>query len=143
MTTVDLDGEDAADGLVALVVAVVEILVEALEREAVRRMESGRLTDEQIDRLGRRLAAIEEEIERLKSETEVEDDVADLRSQLDGLVREAVDGLRESRESQPVDRPESRRGDRTDGRRGSGQEGRRGSGQEGRRGSGQEGRRDG
>lgn len=103
MTKVDLDGEDAAAGLVALVVTVVELLVESLEREAIRRMESGRLTDEEIDRLGARLQAIEEEIEGLKEETEVESEVDELRSRLDGLVSEAL---------MELDEPEPRRGGR-------------------------------
>ena len=95
MPTIDVDGDEAADGLVALVVAVVELLVEALEREAVRRMESGDLSDEEVERLGRRLAAIEEEVESLKREQDVQKPVEDLRGQLDGLVSEAVHSLRE------------------------------------------------
>lgn len=95
MPRIDVDGEDAADGLVALVVAVVELLVEALEREAIRRMESDDLSDEEVERLGRRLAALEEEVEALKREQGVSDDVDDLRGQLDGLVDGAVRSLQD------------------------------------------------
>lgn len=87
---VNLDGEEAADGLMTLVVAVVELLVEALEREAVRRMESGSLTDEEIERLGSQLAAIEEEIERLKEGQGVEEGVSELREELSGFVEDAL-----------------------------------------------------
>ncbi|WP_247729012.1 gas vesicle protein K [Halovivax limisalsi] len=95
MTTIDVDGESAADGLLTLVVAVVEILVDALEREAIRRMESGRLTDEEVDRLGRQLAAIDEQLEAIKGDQEITEDVADLRGELDGIVRNAVERLEE------------------------------------------------
>ena len=92
MTQISVGGEEGggADGVLALVVAVVEIVVEAMEREAVRRMDSGELTDEEIERLGAQLAALEEEIDRLKRETEVEEPVDDLRGQLDGLVGDAL-----------------------------------------------------
>lgn len=91
MTTIDVDGESAADGLLTLVLAVVEILVEALEREAIRRMESGRLTDEEVDRLGRQLAAIDEQIAEIKADQEITDDVSSLRGDLDDLVRDAIE----------------------------------------------------
>ncbi|WP_117592708.1 gas vesicle protein K [Haloprofundus halophilus] len=95
MPTVDIDGEDASDGLFALVVAVVEILVDALEREAIRRMESGSLTDEEIERLGSHLAQLESEIDRLKEEIGVGDDVDRLRGDLDALVNDALLDLRD------------------------------------------------
>ncbi|KTG10957.1 protein gvpK [Haloprofundus marisrubri] len=97
MPTVDIDGDEASDGLFALVIAVVEILVDALEREAIRRMESESLTDAEIERLGSHLAELEAEIDRLKEEVGVGDDVDRLRGDLDGLVSDALLDLDDSR----------------------------------------------
>lgn len=100
MTRIDVGGESSdesdggLDGLLALVVAVVEILVDALEREAVRRMDSGDLSEAEIERLGSQLASLEAELDRLKAEMEVEEPVDDLRGQLDGLVGDALSRVR-------------------------------------------------
>lgn len=102
MTTIDVDGDQAGDGIVTLVVTVVELLVDALEREALRRMESGRLSDEEVERLGRQLAAIEDEIEQLKRDQGIEGSVDDLRGDLDGLVSNAIERVDEtSRRREP------------------------------------------
>ncbi|PSQ09203.1 protein gvpK [Halobacteriales archaeon QS_5_70_15] len=93
MTRIDLDGEDAADGLIALVVTIVELLLEVMEREAVRRMESGQLTDEETERLGAQLASIEAEIDRIKADAGIDEDVEDLRARLHDLVDGAVSSL--------------------------------------------------
>lgn len=93
MTRIDLDGEDAADGLIALVVAVIELLVATMEREAVRRMDSGRLSDDDVERLGTRLASIESELDRIKADADVRQDVEEIRAQLNGLVDDAVRGF--------------------------------------------------
>jgi len=73
------------------VIAIVELLIEALEGEALRRMESGSLTDEEIERLGAQLAALHEEIDQLKTDSGIEDDVSQLRTSLSDLVEDALE----------------------------------------------------
>lgn len=62
----DSDGASPAHGLVRLVLTLVKLLHEVLERQAVRRMEGGRLTDTQIENVGTALFAQAEEILRLQ-----------------------------------------------------------------------------
>nr|WP_322847446.1 gas vesicle protein GvpJ [Methylocella tundrae] len=59
-------GSSTAQGLVRLVLTLVKLLHDVLERQAVRRMEAGRLTDMQVENVGAALFAQAEEIERLK-----------------------------------------------------------------------------
>lgn len=59
---VEIDEAGLGKGLAHLVLTVVKLLHELLERQAIRRMEGGSLTDEEVDRLGRTLMAQAEEI---------------------------------------------------------------------------------
>jgi hypothetical protein len=59
-------GSSTANGLVRLVLTLVKLLHDVLERQAVHRMEAGRLTDAQIDKLGTALFDQAEEILRLQ-----------------------------------------------------------------------------
>ncbi len=90
MTKIDLEGSDPTAGLFALVITVVDILTEALEREAVRRMERDQLSDAEIERVGAQLQAIEEELDSLIEEQGLEEDVERLRHDLDSLVTDAI-----------------------------------------------------
>lgn len=90
MTQIDIDGESARDGLMTLVMTIVELLVEVMEQEAIRRMESGDLTDEEIERVGAQFAALEAEIEAIKEDEQIDEPVDQLRERLDNLVSDAV-----------------------------------------------------
>jgi gas vesicle protein GvpK len=50
---------DAGRGLGHLVVTVLDILREVLERQALRRLDAGTLTDDQVEDLGQSLIALE------------------------------------------------------------------------------------
>lgn len=63
-----LNPENARNGLAQLVLTLIKLLHELLERQAMRRVDSGSLTKPQIERLGITLMRQGEEIERLRKE---------------------------------------------------------------------------
>ena len=70
---VNADPEHVEKGLAQLVLTVIELLRQLMERQALRRIEGGSLDDEQIERLGLTLMRLEERMEELKQQFELED----------------------------------------------------------------------
>jgi Gas vesicle protein K len=68
-----LDPENVKNGLGQLVLTLVKLLHELLERQALRRIDGGSLSDEQIERLGLTLMRQAEEIDRLRKEFGLEE----------------------------------------------------------------------
>ncbi len=64
----NLDPDAVKNGLAQLVLTLVKLLHELLERQALRRIDAGSLTEEQIERVGITLMRQSEEIERLREE---------------------------------------------------------------------------
>ena len=58
-------GQDVGRGLGRLVVALLEVVRQVVERQALRRIEVGDLTDEQIERLGQALMQLEDTFDEL------------------------------------------------------------------------------
>ena len=87
---IDIDEENLKSGVLGLVMAVVEILRDALQNQATRRMESGRLRDEEIERLGRAMADLDLAIEDIKREQGLEQAVQSVRDGLDDIVDDVV-----------------------------------------------------
>ena len=88
---IKIDEDNLKSGLLGLVVALVEIIVDVLEREAIRRMESGRLKDQEIDRLGNALMELRSALEHIKKENHLEKTIRSVRTDLDKLVEETID----------------------------------------------------
>ena len=70
----DSDAEGLEKGLAQLVLTVVELLRQLMERQAIHRVEAGSLSPEETERLGRALLALAERMEELKAAFGLEDE---------------------------------------------------------------------
>ena len=61
-----LTPENADSGLAKLVLTLVELIRKLVEKQAMRRVDGGSLTDEEIERLGETLMKLEMKMEELK-----------------------------------------------------------------------------
>lgn len=82
---INLDQENVKNGLGQLVLALVKLLHELLERQAIRRIDAGSLDDDEIERIGMALMRQAEEIERLRKEFRLDEE--DLNIDLGPLGR--------------------------------------------------------
>jgi len=64
-TRIDTDHENVEQGLAQLVLTVIELVRQLMERQALYRMESGSLDDEQVERLGSTFQRLEERMAEL------------------------------------------------------------------------------
>ncbi|SCG75359.1 gas vesicle protein K [Micromonospora humi] len=61
-----VDENSVERGLASLVLTVIELLRQLMERQALRRVDLGDLTDDQIERIGATLMALEEQMSQLR-----------------------------------------------------------------------------
>ena len=71
---IDADPARAEQGLARLVLTLIEVLRKVLEHQAVRRMEGGSLTDDEVERLGLALLRLNDRMEELKGVFGLSDD---------------------------------------------------------------------
>jgi Gas vesicle protein K len=62
---VNADPESVERGLAQLVLTIVELLRQLMERQALRRIDGGTLTDEQVERLGQTFMELDRRMEEL------------------------------------------------------------------------------
>ena len=65
---INIDQADVSKGLAKLVLTIIELLRELLERQAIRRIDSGTLTREEVNNLGTTFMKLAEKMEELKSQ---------------------------------------------------------------------------
>ncbi|GAC1434363.1 MAG: hypothetical protein NVSMB68_06820 [Thermoanaerobaculia bacterium] len=71
---ISADPESVENGLAKLVLSIIELVRRLLEKQALRRMDTGNLTDEEIERLGSALMKLEEKMMEMKRTFNLEDD---------------------------------------------------------------------
>jgi Gas vesicle protein K len=76
---ISADPEIVENGLAKLVLSIVELVRRLLEKQALRRMDGGNLSEEEIERLGTALMKLEEKMAELKGVFGLSDDDLDLK----------------------------------------------------------------
>ena len=90
---VDIDEKSLKHGVLGLVIAIVEIIRDALKLQAMKRMENGSLTEEEIERLGEALMELDTAIEGIKQEQGIIESVRSVRDGLDQIVDDVLDRM--------------------------------------------------
>jgi len=88
-----VDERNLKQGVLGLVLAVVEVIRDVLRIEALKRMESGRLTEEECERLGEALMDLDTALEEIKQEQGIAESVQAVREGLDKIVDDVIDKI--------------------------------------------------
>ena len=90
---VDIDEKSLKHGVLGLVIALVEIIRDALKLQAMKRMEGGSLTEDEMERLGQALMELDTAIEEIKEEQGILESVRSVRDGLDEIVDDILDSM--------------------------------------------------
>ena len=88
--TIEVDEEELEQGLLGLIMAVVEILKEVIDKQALRLVEEGVLDDESAEQLGQSLMDLEETIQQIEEEQNLNDTASETKEQLDRTVDDVL-----------------------------------------------------
>jgi len=91
--TIELEDEHLKSSLLGLAVALIDIIKDTVKLQAVRRMEKGKLSDKEIERLGNALLNLEKAVEEIKEEHGIKEAVKNVRDGLDNGVVNALENL--------------------------------------------------
>lgn len=89
---IKIEEDKLKEGLLGLVIALVEIIAEVLKLQAIRRIEDG-LSLESTERLGQNIFEIFQAIEQIKKEQGIEESVNMIRENLDDVIDDFLNTL--------------------------------------------------
>ena len=89
----DIDEDNLKQGVLGLVISLLEVIRDVLRLQALKRMESGVLTEEEIERLGKALMDLDVVIDEIKEEQAITETVKSVRDSLDDLVDDVIDKI--------------------------------------------------
>jgi hypothetical protein len=71
---VNADPENLERGLAQLVLTIIELLRQLMERQALRRIDDGSLSENQVERLGRTFMELSDRMEQLRQEFDLDEE---------------------------------------------------------------------
>lgn len=90
---IDIREDNIKHGILGLVLALVEIIRDALKIQALKRMENGALSEEECERLGKTLMDLDLALEQMKEEQGMTESVRAVRDGLDKVVGDVIDRI--------------------------------------------------
>lgn len=91
--TITVNSDNLQEGLLGLVIALVEIIKDVLLKQALHRLEGGSLSQEEAEKLGLAFKRLDETLKEIKKEHNLEEVAGKIRSDLDNLVNDALTEL--------------------------------------------------
>lgn len=90
---IHVDEDNLKYGVLGLLLALIEIIRDALKIQALRRIESGILSEEECERLGQALMDLDLALEEIKEEQGIAQSVQAVRDGLDDIVDNVIDSI--------------------------------------------------
>jgi len=91
--SIEIDSDNLKEGLLGLVMAIVEILKETLQKQAIHRLESGSLRNQDAEKLGLAFMNLDKAVEKIKKENGLEKTTNKIRNELDSIVDDTITKL--------------------------------------------------
>ena len=101
---IEIKEENLKRGVLGLVIALVEVIRDALKHQAMRRVESNRLGDEEVERLGKAMMDLDTAIDEIKFDMRLNEAVQSVRDGLDDLANDRVETLVDPRKWKQAER---------------------------------------